>query len=261
MGTVPRFAVVRFPGTNCERETVRVLRDLLGQPTDLLWHAEERSLDEYGCIVLPGGFAHGDHLRAGAIARFSPIMRAVERFAADGGLVLGICNGFQVLLEAGMLPGAMLRNATLQFRSSWVHCRVERHDTPFTNTCRPGQVLRMPVAHGEGNYTATSGEELERLEQRGGVLLRYCDPGGSAAPHANPNGSVANVAGVINAAGNVFGLMPHPERACETLLGSGDGRLIFESLVRSLQPASSRKPADIGIRTPRVATLDSGYVS
>jgi phosphoribosylformylglycinamidine synthase I len=260
VGTVPRFAVVQFPGTNCERETVRVLRDLLGQPTDLLWHAQERPLENYRCIVLPGGFAHGDHLRAGAIARFSPIMRVVERFAADGGLVLGICNGFQVLLEAGLLPGAMLRNGTLQFQSRWVHCRVERADTPFTNACRPGEVLRMPVAHGEGNYTSTSGEELQRLEQRGGVVLRYCDPGGSVTPHANPNGSLANIAGVINPAGNVFGLMPHPERACEALLGSVDGRLIFESLVHSLQPASSRQPAGIGTRTSGVATLDSGSI-
>jgi phosphoribosylformylglycinamidine synthase subunit PurQ / glutaminase len=254
---VPRFAVVQFPGTNCERETVRVLRELLGQPADLLWHAEERSLDDYGCVILPGGFAHGDHLRAGAIARFSPIMRAVERFAVAGGLVLGICNGFQVLLEAGLLPGAMLRNATLQFRSQWVQCRVERVDTPFTNACRQGQVLRMPVAHGEGNYTATSDNELEQLEQRGGVLLRYCDPIGAVTPHANPNGSVANVAGVMNAAGNVFGLMPHPERACESLLGSADGRFIFESLVRSSQPTISRQPAVNGIRNSSVATLDA----
>lgn len=227
-----RFAVMRFPGTNCDRETVRIPRDLLGQPTDVLWHADEHALDGYDCVVLPGGFAYGDHLRAGAIARFSPVMGAVNRFAEAGGLVLGICNGFQVLLETGLLPGAMLRNESQQFRSEWVWCRVERTDTPFTNACQPGQVLRLPIAHGEGNYTTATPGDLSRIEKQGGVLLRYCEPDGRVTPGANPNGSIANIAGVTNASGNVFGLMPHPERACEGLLGSSDGSLLIESVVR-----------------------------
>jgi phosphoribosylformylglycinamidine synthase len=183
--------------------------------------------------VLPGGFAHGDHLRAGAIARFSPIMRGVQDFARSGGLVLGICNGFQVLLEAGLLPGAMLRNASLQFRAQWVWCRVERTDNPFTSACQVGQVLRMPIAHGEGNYVS--------LEDPKGVVLRYCDADGRVTPSANPNGAQDAIAGLTNAEGNVFGLMPHPERAAEALLGSTDGRFIFQSLARAVtrrQPTS-----------------------
>ncbi len=177
-------------------------------------------------VVLPGGFAHGDHLRAGAIARFSPVMSGIQQFAAEGGLVLGICNGFQVLLEAGLLPGAMLRNASLQFRSDWAWCRVERTDTPFTSACTVGQVLRMPIAHGEGNYVSP-------VDLQGQVVLRYCDADGGISPSANPNGSQGNIAGVINAAGNVFGLMPHPERAADALLGSTDGRYVLQSLVQS----------------------------
>jgi phosphoribosylformylglycinamidine synthase len=182
-------------------------------------------------VVLPGGFAHGDHLRAGAIARFSPVMSGIRRFAAAGGLVLGICNGFQVLLEAGLLPGAMLHNASLQFRSEWIWCRVERTDTAFTSACTVGQVLRLPIAHGEGNYVSPETPE--------GVVLRYCDADGNVTPSANPNGSRDSIAGVINAAGNVFGLMPHPERAADALLGSTDGGFLLESLVRS----STRQPA------------------
>jgi phosphoribosylformylglycinamidine synthase len=223
----PRIAVVQFPGTNCERETVRAIRDVMHLPADVLWHAEDGPLDAYSAVVIPGGFAYGDHLRAGAIARFSPIMRQVERFAHTGGLVLGICNGFQVLLEAGLLPGAMLHNASLQFRSEWVWCRVERTDTPFTSACQPGQLLRLPIAHGEGNYVS--------LEPPAGVVLRYCEADGSVTPAANPNGAQDNVAGIVNAAGNVFGLMPHPERACDALLGSASGRLVFESLAMALR--------------------------
>jgi phosphoribosylformylglycinamidine synthase len=223
----PRIAVVQFPGTNCERETARAIRDVVQVGADVLWHAETGPLDAYAAVVIPGGFAYGDHLRAGAIARFSPIMRQVERFARAGGLVLGICNGFQVLLEAGLLPGAMLHNASLQFRSEWVWCRVERTDTPFTCACQPGQLLRMPIAHGEGNYTS--------LEMPAGVVLRYCDALGGVTAAANPNGAQDNVAGIANAAGNVFGLMPHPERACDALLGSTGGRLVFESLAMALR--------------------------
>ncbi len=239
---MPRFAVVQFPGTNCERETQRAFHDLLQQPTDVLWHADEVDLAPFDCVVLPGGFAHGDHLRAGAIARFSPIMRSVERYAASGGLVLGICNGFQVLLEAGLLPGAMLRNATLQFRSEWTTLRVERTDTPFTSACTPGQLLRVPIAHGEGNYAAASTEGLDALERRGGVLLRYVDAEGHPTPEANPNGSANNVAGIVNEDGNVFGLMPHPERACEPLLGSDDGMLVLQSIVLWLDRSTTVEP-------------------
>jgi phosphoribosylformylglycinamidine synthase subunit PurQ / glutaminase len=226
--TVTRLAVVQFPGTNCERETARVLRDVVGSPVDVLWHADPFPADDsYAAVVLPGGFAHGDHLRAGAIARFSTIMPGIERFAASGGLVLGICNGFQVLLEAGLLPGAMLRNSSLQFRSEWVHCRVERTDTPFTRACRVGQVLKMPIAHGEGNYT--------HLEDEQGVVFRYCDANGRLTRESNPNGSRGSIAGVANAAGNVLGLMPHPERASDALLGSTDGLALFESLALAVR--------------------------
>ncbi len=189
--------------------------------------ADPFPLERYAAVVLPGGFAHGDHLRAGAIARFSPVMHGIQLFAERGGLVLGICNGFQVLLEAGMLPGAMLRNASLQFRSEWVWCRVERTDTPFTSAYRLGQVLRLPIAHGEGNYVS--------LSDSSGVVLRYCDADGNVTSEANPNGSQDGIAGIANDRGNVFGLMPHPERASEALLGSTDGRLVFESLAAALR--------------------------
>jgi phosphoribosylformylglycinamidine synthase len=223
-------AVVQFPGTNCERETVRTIREIIGCPVDVLWHAEPFSASQqqhYAAVVLPGGFAYGDHLRAGAIARFAPVMRGVEAYARTGGLVVGICNGFQVLLEAGLLPGAMLRNASLQFRSEWVYCRVERTDTPLTRACSLGQVLRLPVAHGEGNYVRTDDEAR--------VVLRYCDREGNITAAANPNGSQDNIAAIGNAAGNVIGLMPHPERASEPVLGSTDGRWLFESLALAIQ--------------------------
>jgi phosphoribosylformylglycinamidine synthase len=239
----PRFGVVQFPGTNCERETVRVLRTVVGADADLLWHGDNVALNEFDCVVLPGGFAHGDHLRAGAIARFAPIMPAVTRFAAQGGLVLGICNGFQVLLEAGLLPGAMLRNAGVHFRSAWVHCRVERTDTPFTAACRPGQVLRLPIAHGEGNYTLAQADDLAALELQRQVVFRYSDRDGRPLAEANPNGSLGNIAGVCNMAGTVCGLMPHPERASEALLGSADGRLVLESIGSWLDRSDARLTA------------------
>jgi phosphoribosylformylglycinamidine synthase subunit PurQ / glutaminase len=222
----PRIAVVQFPGTNCERETARSLC-VYFDAVDVIWHADPFPVTRYAAVVLPGGFAYGDHLRAGAIARFSPVMQGVQVFAQAGGLVLGICNGFQVLLEAGLLPGAMLRNASLQFRSEWVWCRVERTDTPFTSACRPGQLLRLPIAHGEGNYVSVS-------EPRGAVL-RYCDADGNLTPTANPNGSQDAIAGIASPRGNVFGLMPHPERASDALLGSTDGQLIFVSLATALR--------------------------
>ena len=230
--SAPRIAVVQFPGTNCERETVRSVQAATDCRVELVWHADPFAVDRFAAAILPGGFAHGDHLRAGAIARFAPVMAGIQQFARAGGLVLGICNGFQVLLEAGLLPGAMLRNASLQFRSEWVWCRVERTDTPFTSACTIGQVLRLPIAHGEGNYVS-----VDRLEPRG-VALRYCDAAGNITPLANPNGAQDGIAGMANAGGNVFGLMPHPERADDPLLGSCDGRFVFESLA-----AAIREPA------------------
>ncbi len=233
-----RFGVVVFPGTNCDRETLFVLTDVLGQRAEPIWH-EDTDLSGYDCLILPGGFAHGDHLRAGAIARFSPVMAAVERFARSDRPVLGICNGFQVLLEAGLLPGAMLPNAGLSFVCDWVWTRVERSDSRFTAACQEGQVLRLPIAHGEGNYFCPP-DELARLEARRQVLLRYCDAAGRLDPAANPNGSSHAIAGLVNEAGNVFGLMPHPERASEAELGSADGRLLFQSLIRSLAHVGRR---------------------
>jgi len=227
-----RIAVVQFPGTNCERETARSLRACTSADVDIIWHADPFPVDEYQAVVLPGGFAYGDHLRAGAIARFSNVMPGIQTFAEEGGLVLGICNGFQVLLEAGLLPGAMLRNASLQFRSEWVYCRVERTDTPFTGACRPGQVLKMPIAHGEGNYVSVA--------EPSGVALRYCDADGNLDPDANPNGSQDAIAGIVNARGNVFGLMPHPERASEEVLGSTDGRFLLESVAMALREPAIR---------------------
>ena len=233
-GSPPYIAVVQFPGTNCERETARAIDSITRCTAEIVWHADPFAVDRYAAVVLPGGFAHGDHLRAGAIACFSRVMNGIAEFARRGGLVLGICNGFQVLLEAGLLPGAMLRNASLQFRSQWVWCRVERTDSPFTAACRVGQVLHMPIAHGEGNYVAT--------ESPRGVVLRYCDANGNVTEAANPNGSQDGIAGISSAAGNVFGLMPHPERAAEVLLGSVDGRLIFESLGAAIEQ-QQRVPA------------------
>jgi phosphoribosylformylglycinamidine synthase I len=222
------WGVIVFPGTNCELETVHVL-ETAGHRGALIWH-EESDLSDYDALVLPGGFAHGDYLRAGAVARFSPVMDSVRAFAESGKPVLGICNGFQVLLEAGLLPGAMLRNESQQFSCRWVHVRVENTLSPFLAACSPGEVLRMPIAHGEGNYFAPP-ETLAQMQARGQVALRYCDPDGAVTEAANPNGSVAGIAGVCNAAGNVLGLMPHPERAAEALLGSADGRKLFLGLV------------------------------
>jgi phosphoribosylformylglycinamidine synthase len=197
-----------------------------------VWH-KDTSLGAADVVILPGGFSHGDYLRTGAIARFSPIMAAVRAFAAAGGPVLGICNGFQILLECGLLPGAMLRNRDVKFHCEFVGVRVERNDTPFTTRCRPGQVLRLPIAHGEGNYYAPP-EVIASLEAAGRVVFRYATPQGDATDEANPNGSINNIAGICSAERNVVGLMPHPERACESVLGSADGRLLFESVTDAM---------------------------
>lgn len=230
-----KFGVVVFPGSNCDEDCVHVLKDVLNQDVVSLWHQDTR-LQDCECVVLPGGFSYGDYLRTGAIARFSPIMRSVGAFTKDGGLVLGICNGFQILLEAGLLPGAMLRNRGLRFICRDVTLRVERTDSPFTNRFQPGQVVRMPIAHNEGNYTADP-STLKQLRANGQALFRYCDADGQLSETANPNGSMDAIAGLCNTAGNVMGLMPHPERASEPELGSMDGRLVFESMVNSLVEA------------------------
>lgn len=233
-----RFGVVIFPGSTCDRDCMHVLKNVLQQDVVGLWYAEGE-IEGVDCVILPGGFAYGDYLRAGAVAATAPIMDTVRRFADAGGPVLGICNGFQVLLESGLLPGAMLRNRSLRFRCQDVWLRVESTRTPFTSTLRPGQVLRLPIAHGEGNYYAPT-SLLDSTATAQQVAFRYCDPAGQVTPAANPNGSLANIAGVCNPAGNVLGLMPHPERAAETLLGSTDGRLIFESAIRWIESRKSK---------------------
>jgi phosphoribosylformylglycinamidine synthase len=226
-----KIAVVVFPGTNCERDTYRALTEVFDAEAELVWH-QSTELSGFDAVVLPGGFAHGDHLRAGAIARFSPIMREVERFARSDRPVIGICNGFQVLLEAGLLPGAMLRNASLRFRSVWCQVRVESTSTPLTSACQVGQVLRLPIAHGEGNYFAPP-ELLQQLQRRDQIIFRYRGADGALSPAANPNGSLDNIAGVCSEGRNVVALMPHPERASEAELGGTDGRFLFASLLKA----------------------------
>ena len=227
-----KFAVIQFPGSNCDQDCLAALRGIKGIETEYVWH-KETSLEGWDAIVLPGGFSYGDYLRCGAIARFSPIMRAVVEDAHAGKLVIGICNGFQILCEAGLLPGALVRNRSLHFVCDMVTTRVEVAGTPFTNAMPVGTLLRMPVAHGEGCYYADSAT-VQELNERQQVVLRYCDSQGNVTPAANPNGSVENIAGICNRARNVFGLMPHPDRACEERLGSGDGARIFESMLQTL---------------------------
>jgi len=227
-----KFAIVVFPGSNCDHDAHYAAEHVLGQQAELIWH-KDTSLRGADAVVLPGGFAHGDYLRTGAIARFSPIMQEVRRFADAGGPVLGICNGFQVLLEAGLLPGAMLRNASLHFHCEHVHVKVEQTDTPFTLMCPSGRLLKIPVAHGEGNYYAEA-EVLVRVEKNRQVVFRYVDSSGQRTAEANPNGSLNNIAGICNEGRNVVGLMPHPERACELALGSADGLVLFESVVKAV---------------------------
>jgi phosphoribosylformylglycinamidine synthase len=242
------WGVVVFPGSNCDQDCIHVLRAVLAQDVEEIWHAD-RSLDGVDAVVLPGGFSYGDYLRSGAIAATAAIMPDVRRFAAAGGPVLGICNGFQTLTEAGLLPGTLMRNAGMRFRCAPVHLRVESAHTPFTAGLRPGTVLRMPVAHGEGAYLADPGV-LAALNTSGQVTFRYCDASGHATPGANPNGSVEAVAGVANASGNVVGLMPHPERASERLLGSEDGRRLFESAVAWVDAQRDRR--DTAVRSEAV---------
>jgi phosphoribosylformylglycinamidine synthase subunit PurQ / glutaminase len=230
-----KFGIVVFPGSNCDEDAFHAARHVFGQQAEYLWH-KDADLKGADALILPGGFAHGDYLRVGAMARFSPIMAPVRAFAERGGPVLGICNGFQILLESGLLPGAMLRNKGLKYRCEHVYLRVEQTDTPFTLAATDGQVLKIPIGHGEGNYFAPP-DMLKRIEAHHQVILRYTDPGGRVDEAWNPNGSVNAIAALCNESRNVVGMMPHPERACEALLGGVDGRVMFDSVVRAFAPA------------------------
>jgi len=227
-----KFGVVMFPGSNCDHDTYHVISKVIGQPVDFLWH-RQNTVADCDAVILPGGFSYGDYLRTGAIARFSPVMSAVKEFASRGGLVLGICNGFQILCEAGLLPGALLRNKDLRFICDHVNIRVDAVDTPYTNRCQRGQVLSVPIAHGDGNYFCDA-ETLAELQRENRIIFRYSDENATLTANANPNGSLENIAGICNRERNVLGMMPHPERASEQLLGSSDGRIIFYSLADTL---------------------------
>ena len=235
------FAVLQFPGSNCDQDVVHVVRNVVGHSARLLWH-KEASLGAVDAVVVPGGFSYGDYLRTGAIARFSPVMQAVQEFAANGGLVLAICNGFQILCEAGLLPGALVRNRSLQFRCENIFLKTATADSPFTKLIPPDKVMRLPIAHGEGCYFADE-QTLAELKANNQILWRYVDAQGEATETANPNGSLDNIAGICNEARNVAGLMPHPERASEPVLGCADGRLVFESMIHALRERGVEKAA------------------
>lgn len=234
------FVVLQFPASNCDQDSVHAAR-ALGHSARLLWH-KETSLGDADAVIIPGGFSYGDYLRTGAIARFSPVMQAVQKFADNGGLVLGICNGFQILCEAGMLPGALVRNRDLQFHCEHVFIKTNHFDTAFSNKISRDKILKVPIAHGEGCYFADEAT-LEKLKGNRQILWEYCDAGGNPTPAANPNGSLLNIAGICNERRNVAGLMPHPERACENILGSNDGKWIFESVIAALEEARAKKAA------------------
>jgi phosphoribosylformylglycinamidine synthase I len=227
-----KFGVIVFPGSNCDHDAYHVISKHVGQPVDFIWH-RETDLSSYDAVIIPGGFAYGDYLRVGALARFSPVMGSVQRFAERGGLVLGICNGFQILCEAGLLPGALIRNRGLHFICQYVGVRVENSDTPFTNELKRCSVLQMPIAHGEGNYVCDDSTYAE-LQRDNRIVFRYSDDEGRITEAANLNGSRDSIAGICNRFGNVLGMMPHPERACEEMLGSSDGRNVFRSLAATL---------------------------
>jgi len=235
------FAVLQFPGSNCDQDVVHVLRNVCGHSARLVWH-KDTSLGNADAVIVPGGFSYGDYLRTGAIARFSPVMQAVQAFAGQGGLVLGICNGFQILCEAGLLPGALIRNRSLQFRCEHVFLQTVTTDSPFTNQVPAGKLIRVPVAHGEGCYFADP-QTLAEMRTKNQVLWKYVNAGGEPSEDANPNGSVEAIAGVCNERRNVAGLMPHPERASETILGCADGRLVFDSLIHALEPGKAAAAA------------------
>lgn len=227
-----KFGVVVFPGSNCDQDCFYVVKDVLKQPVKYIWH-KDTELDNLDCIILPGGFSYGDYLRTGAVARFSPVMDSVIDFAKRGGIVIGICNGFQILLESGLLPGAMLRNTNLHFICKYVYIKTENIKTPFTNLCKKNQILKIPIAHNEGNYHIDD-DGLKSLEKNGQIVFRYCSPDGDFNKESNPNGALANIAGIINREGNVLGMMPHPERSSEAELGSEDGFLILRSILKWL---------------------------
>jgi phosphoribosylformylglycinamidine synthase I len=240
-----KFGIVVFPGSNCDHDAYHVCKHVMGQDAVFLWH-KEADLKDVDVVILPGGFSYGDYLRCGAIARFSPIMKEVVRFAREGGTVLGICNGFQILVEAGLLPGVLLKNASLRFVCKFVHLRVENADTRFTNQTLRGEVLHIPIAHGDGNYF-TDPDTLARLESNNQIIFRYCTRDGAVTDEANPNGSLGNIAGIINEHGNVLGMMPHPERAADPLLRHTDGQKIFKSLITHLvlgEPVPVHAPAE-----------------
>lgn len=242
-----KFGVVVFPGSNCDHDAFYVLKNIFNQDTRFLWH-KDNSLEGVEAVILPGGFSYGDYLRCGAIARFSPIMKEVISFAYDGGIVIGICNGFQILCEAGLLPGALLRNESLAFVCKFVNLRVENNNTIFTSECNLGDVLHIPIAHGEGNYFVDDAT-LQQLEPKGQILFRYCDRDGLVTPESNPNGSVGNIAGIMNERGNVIGMMPHPERAADSALGHIDGQKIFRSVIKSLTENESLKNSILAERS------------
>ena len=234
------FAVLQFPASNCDQDAVHALR-LLGHSARLVWH-KDPSLGDTDAVIVPGGFSYGDYLRCGAIARFSPVMQAVKQFADNGGMVLGICNGFQVLTEAGLLPGALIRNRDLQFHCEFIHLKTLTADSPFTQKIPAGRLLRLPIAHGEGCYFANE-ETLAQLQANRQILWQYCDAAGHVTDAANPNGALHNIAGICNERRNVAGLMPHPERACERILGSDDGNWIFEGIIAALKNQPAPQPA------------------
>ena len=231
-----KFGVIVFPGSNCDHDAYHVVSKHVGQPVDFVWH-RETNLDGYDALIVPGGFSYGDYLRAGALAQFSPVMTAVKDFAAKGKFVFGICNGFQILCEAGLLPGALIRNQDLHFVCRYVNIKVENNQTPYTTELDAGDVLSVPIAHAEGNYVCDD-ETLAELESGNRIIFRYCDEEGEVTEESNPNGARANIAGISNREGNVLGMMPHPERACEELLGSNDGRDIFRSLANAVRKSN-----------------------
>jgi phosphoribosylformylglycinamidine synthase subunit PurQ / glutaminase len=227
-----KFGVVVIPGSYCDHDCYYAIESVIKKPVEFIWH-EQTSVAGFDAIILPGGFSYGDYLRTGALAKFSPVMNAIRDFAKRGGLVAGICNGFQVLTEAGLLPGALMRNVGMKYVCKYLHLRTESADTPFTNTLTKGQLLYIPIGHGDGNYYADA-ETLKRLESNRQVVFRYVDAKGEATKEANPNGSLNNIAGIVNEQRNVLGMMPHPDRSSESILGSADGKLIFESMVNAL---------------------------
>jgi phosphoribosylformylglycinamidine synthase subunit PurQ / glutaminase len=227
-----KFGVIVFPGSNCDHDAYHVISKHVGQPVNFIWH-KETDLSDYDAVIVPGGFSYGDYLRCGALAKFSPVMAAVKNFAAEGKFVFGICNGFQILCEAGLLPGALIRNQNLHFICKHVNLKVENNSTPYTSEIAAGEVLSIPIAHAEGNYVCDD-ETFHQLEENGQIVFRYCDENGEITDAANPNGARSNIAGICNLDRNVLGMMPHPERACEGLLGSNDGRNIFRSLTKAI---------------------------